>query len=171
MDREGEKCIGTRTHGKVVGYREDVDAMGKSSLKKSDQMLTNMSNNQIRSNKVTILTSLQNFYLSSHILLKSSGGSSPTVHFSVKDAGGEQSAGNLLHIRRQHLKMKYSVKISFLKGILYNLGLVGACKGPADIAGSISYVGPNGKVALALVIDQSCQDVWHHLGQMVVQHN
>ena len=42
--------------------------------------------------------------LSPDILLKSSGGSAPAVHFSVKDAGGEEGAGNLLHIRRQHLQ-------------------------------------------------------------------
>ena len=34
VDRQGEEGIGTGAHGKVVGYREDVDAMGKSSLKK-----------------------------------------------------------------------------------------------------------------------------------------
>ena len=45
----------------------------------------------------------------------------------------------------------------------YHLRLIGTCKGPADIACGISDVGSNGKVALALVINQSCQDVWHHL--------
>ena len=44
-----------------------------------------------------------------------------------------------------------------------DLGLIGTCKCPADITCSISYVGANGKVALTLVINQSCQDVWHNL--------
>ena len=49
-----------------------------------------------------------------------------------------------------------------------DLGLIGACKRPADVACSISYVGANGKVALTLVINQSCQDVWHHLRHFVL---
>ena len=44
-----------------------------------------------------------------------------------------------------------------------DLGLISASKCPADVACSISYMGPDGKVALTLVINQSCQYVWHHL--------
>ena len=56
----------------------------------------------MRSDKATMKMELG--CLSPDVLLKSSRGSSPAVHFSVKNAGSEESAGDLLHIRRQHLK-------------------------------------------------------------------
>ena len=106
------------------------------------------------------LGSDKNGYLSSHILLEGCRGGSSAVHLPVKDTGGEERAGNLLDVRRQHLR---GTSLNSIRMLLLHLWLVGTSKCPANITSGVSDVGTNREIAFALVVDQSSQDVWHHL--------
>ena len=116
------------------------------------------------------LGSDKNGYLSSHILLEGCRGGSSAVHLPVKDTGGEERAGNLLDVRRQHLGGAGKTYLNFIRTLLLHLWLVGTSKCPANITSGVSDVGTNREIAFALVVDQSSQDVWHHLETYILRN-
>ena len=54
--------------------------------------------------------------------------------------------------------------------LLQHLWFVGTSKCPANITSGVSDVGTNREIAFALVVDQSSQDVWHHLETYILRY-